>query len=506
MQFVPTCDLYLRLSDLRVEEALSGREAKLKAEADRLGWIVARVVVENDVARSKGGKMGPASAFKRRAVRDANGQVVRDPDSGRPIMRVIRPGWQSVIADIKTGRASAVLAEDLDRALRDPRDLEDLLDACEQTDASARSITGSLTLTSGGTDSEKFMARVMVAQAHKSSADTSRRTANAKERLHGTSYAGGLRPFGYAHVADAEQYHKTLMQVPDEADMLRAAAADILERDISLHAITRDWRARGALTVTGKQWTTQKLRQVLLKPAIAGYAARRGELRPGTWTPILEPDEWEKLKAKLDDPARRSTTGNEPRHLLSNIARCGICGDGSTLTSTGTRLGGGPSYACPKGGMHLRRNQRHLDLFVETVIVDWLDRHGRTALKPPPRAAGVNAPRLRAEAKRLRKAKVEQMEMHVAGEIDRASLAVGMRDIRDRLAVIDAQLAISDQPDPLAEFRDAPAEAVWRSLTLPRKRALVRLLLEITILPTTRRGPGFDLDAVVVRPRPEVAE
>ena len=461
------------------------------------------MVVENDVTR-RDGKMRPASAFKRRAVRDANGQVVRDKDSGRPILRVIRPGWQSVIADLKTGRASAVLAEDLDRACRDPRDLEDLLDACEQTGASARSISGSLMLTNGGTDSEKFMARVMVAQAHKSSADTSRRTADSKARLHGESYPGGLRPFGYVHVAEAEKYHKTLMLVPDEADMLRAAAADILERDISLHAITRDWVARGSVTVTGKQWTTQKLRQVLLKPAIAGYAARRGELRPGTWTPILEPDLWEKLKAKLDDEARRTTTGNEPRHLLSNIALCGICDDGSTLTSCGTALRGGPSYACPKGGMHLRRNCRHLDLLVETAIVAWLDRHGKTALKPPPRAAGVNAPALRREVKRLHARKPALMKMNVAGDIDDADLAVGLREIRDRLAVNDRQLTISDQPDPLAEFRDAPAATVWNSLALPRKRALVRRVLEIVVLPTTRRGPGLDPDAVIVRPRADV--
>ena len=39
------------------------------------------------------------------------------------------------------------------------------------------------------------------------------------------------------------------------------------------------------------------------------------------------------------------------------------------------------------------------------------------------------------------------------------------REIRDRLGVIDAQLAVSDQPDPLAEYRDAPARAVW----MPRR-------------------------------------
>ena len=239
---MPTCDLYLRLSDSRTEEALDGREDRLRVEADRLGWIVARVVIENDAPRQEGGKMRPASAFKRRTVRNASGEIVKDPDTGKPVMRVIRPGWQSVIADLKTGRASAVLAEDLDRACRDPRDLEDLLDACAQTGASARSLTGSLKLTNGGEDAERFMARVMVAQAHKSSSDTSRRVRDAKERFHGQSYQGGLRPYGYEHVAETVKYHRTLMIVPDEAAIIRAAADDILDRDISLAAIVRDLR------------------------------------------------------------------------------------------------------------------------------------------------------------------------------------------------------------------------------------------------------------------------
>ena len=497
MLTVPTCDIYLRLSD-PAEGALDGREKRLRAEADRLGWIVARVVRENDAPRQEGGRMIPASAFKRRAVRTASGEVVKDPDTGKPVMRVIRPGWQSVIADLKTGRASAVLAEDLDRACRDPRDLEDLLDACAQTGASARSLTGSLTLTAGGADSEVFMARVMVAQAHKSSSDTSRRTRDAKARHHGQSYQGGLRPFGYAHVAETEKYHRTLMVVPDEADMIKAAVADILDRDISLAAITRDWRARGAVTVTGKPWTSQKLRQVLLKPAVAGLASLHGQLTPAPWPGILERDTWEKLTAKLEDPARCVSTGNEPRHLLSLIAQCGICNDGSTLSATGSNLRGGPSYACPNGGMHLRRNCAHVNRRIEAVIVEWLERYGRTALKPPPRRAGVNAPKLRAEAKRLRAAKVAQMKMHAAGDIDDAALIAGMREIRDRLGVIDAQLAVSDQPDPLAEYRDAPARAVWNASSLPRKRALVRLLMDVTIIPTSRRGPGFDRESVLI--------
>ena len=40
----------------------------------------------------RAGRWRPASAFKRRAVRNASGEIVKDPDTGKPVMRVIRPG------------------------------------------------------------------------------------------------------------------------------------------------------------------------------------------------------------------------------------------------------------------------------------------------------------------------------------------------------------------------------------------------------------------------------
>ena len=40
-----------------------------------------------------------------------------------------------------------------------------------------RSLTGSLTLTDGGTDAERFTARIIAATANKASADTARRVA-----------------------------------------------------------------------------------------------------------------------------------------------------------------------------------------------------------------------------------------------------------------------------------------------------------------------------------------
>ena len=83
------------------------------------------MIIENDVAED--GSLKPASAFKRQRVTGADGRPLMR--LGRPVYRVLRPGWQQMLTDLGTGVTNAVLAEDLDRVARDPRDIEDLIDA-----------------------------------------------------------------------------------------------------------------------------------------------------------------------------------------------------------------------------------------------------------------------------------------------------------------------------------------------------------------------------------------
>ncbi len=486
MTSVPTCDLYLRLSDLRTEEAFDKREAKLRVLADALGWKVFRVVVENDLIPGRDGKVRPASAFKRRKILTPSGKVE---------LRVIRPGFREVLDDITTGRVNGLLAEDLDRTVRDPRDLEDLLDACAMTGASARSLSGSLTLTNGGNEAERSMARVMVAMANKASADTARRVADGRERNWGESYQGGPRPFGFVAATDTDKHHRTLLIVPDEAEIIRNAAADILDRDIPLRAILRVLRENNVPTSRGGQWNGRTLKQVLTKPAVVGLAVHRGELKPAPWPAILERDVWERLCEKLNNPPADASRGNEPKHLLTGIAKCGICNDGTTVRANGSgTLRGKQGYQCEKIA-HIHRNIEHVDAMVEEAIIRYLDLYAKDALKPPTRK-GIDVSALRAEAKKLRERKAAQIRMHALGDLTDDELAIGMRTVRDRLSVVEAQIHASSEPDPVAEFRDRPARTTWKSLSLPRKRAIVKLLADVTLMPTARRGPGFDPESV----------
>lgn len=502
MSPMPTCDAYLRLSDLRIEDDFENRKARLSTFANALGWTVHRFIIENDLMPARNGKVRMASAFKRKKIKTP---------SGRYELRVVRPGFREVLDDITTGRVNALLAEDLDRIVRDPRDLEDLLDACEQTGASARSVSGSLTITNGGTEAERSMARVLVAMANKSSADTARRVSAGRERHWGESYQGGVRPFGYVAAADTKAHRRNLIIVPDEAAVIRRAAADILDRGYSLKAVLRWIRDEGVQTSNGGQWNGRTLKQVLTKPAVAGLAAYRGQVKPAPWPAILERDVWERLRERLasNEAPGGASTSNEPRYLLTGIARCGVCDDGTTVKSNGSgtlrvrpagrqagRLTGQQGYECSTKAGHLHRNMARVDAVIEAAVIGYLDKYARTALKPPVRK-GLDVSALRTEARQLRERKTAQIKMHAMGELTDEELMTGLRAIRDRLGVVEAQVHASAEADPIPEFRERPADVVWKSLPLPRKRAVIRVLMDITLNPPAKRGRVFDPDSVV---------
>jgi site-specific DNA recombinase len=473
-------DLYLRLSDGRREEALDGREARLRAEAARLGWTVHRVVTENDVTED--GELKPASAFKRRKITTPSGKVE---------YRTVRPGFRSVLADIAAG--VSLLAEDLDRVCRDPRDLEDLIDACAASGTSARSLSGSLTFTDGGTDGEVTTARIMVTMANKSSRDTSRRVADARERLAGTSYQGGRRPFGYQVMEGTAKYARNLVVDETEAAAIRKAATDVLDHGVSLKAVAREWRASGMPTVTGVPWSAESVRDCIIKPTVAGKTVKRGEIIDAPWAPVLDVDVWQRLVDKLTDPSRKTGRGNEPRWLASGFSTCGICQAPMKVTGSSTR---GQAYVC-SASAHLRRVAKPVDEYLEREIIARLSQDDIADLLRPPARQGTDTGALRAESRKLTERKAALGRMFAAGDIDEGTLRAGTRTIKERLAVIDAQLAVSDAPDPLADFRNAPAETVWNSLSVARKREVARLLATVTFLPA-RRGQKFSDETVLV--------
>ncbi|MGH3450004.1 MAG: recombinase family protein [Haloechinothrix sp.] len=145
----------------------------------------------------------------------------------------MRPGFRQSLDLLTSGQHDGFLALDLDRTVRDPRDLEDMIDV------PVESVTGSLRL---ATDADITTARIMVAVANKESRDKAPRVAAARERQAiAGEYGGGRRPFGF----------------DDDGVTVRPAEAAIvtecserLVQGASLRSMALDLRGRKVPTVT----------------------------------------------------------------------------------------------------------------------------------------------------------------------------------------------------------------------------------------------------------------
>ncbi len=290
--------LLVRISDDRDgDKAGVGRqEADARALAERLGWPQGELFVENDT-----------SAFKRRTVK------LPDGSTG---LRVVRPEFRRLLEAITLGQVDGLIAYHLDRVARDPRDLEDLIDAVEQTRIPVESVTGSLRLSS---DADITMARIGVAIANQSSRDASRRIRRKQEELaeQGQYGGGGARRYGYE--ADGVTLRES------EAKVLRYAAQRVLD-GASVTRVCRDLDEQGHRPVKAEKWSSRTLWDQLTSARIAGLRKHRGEIvGEAAWPAILDRDTWERVQVALN--ARRSPGARrELSHWLSGLLFCAHCG------------------------------------------------------------------------------------------------------------------------------------------------------------------------------------
>ena len=118
----------------------------------------------------------------------------------------------------------------------------------------------------------------------------------------------------------------TAERVEQERELIRDVAARLLSGQ-SLNGVATEWRQRGIHTPSGNFWSPQNLRQMLLSPSIAGYRTHHGNLIEGTWKPIIPREQWELLKALLEDPAwSTGRRGHPAGYLLMGLVVCGVCG------------------------------------------------------------------------------------------------------------------------------------------------------------------------------------
>lgn len=228
-----------------------------------------------------------------------------------------RPNYDRMVADYHSGAFDAVVCYDLDRLTRQPRQLEDWIDAAQDRGLVLVTANGEADL---ATDNGRLFARIKasVARAEIERKGARQLRANLQRAESGKPIPGRRR---YGYETDG------LTPRPAEASIVRRMFQHVAEGG-SLRSITLALQAEGVDPAPGKEWSTRRVRDILMNPHYAGAIRHRGQTIASEHVePLVDTELAAEVRAILADPSRKTTPGSTPRHLLSNIAVCGVCGE-----------------------------------------------------------------------------------------------------------------------------------------------------------------------------------
>lgn len=476
--------IYVRISQDRTGAHLGvdRQREDCEALAERNGWEVVEVYVDNDV-----------SAF-----------------SGK-----LRKDYRQMLADLEQGTATVVIAWHTDRLHRSPTELEEYIAVCERRGVTTQTVqAGSLDLaTSGG----RLVARMLGNVARHESEHKGERVARArKQKAMAGGWGGGIRPFGWG-VPTGETKTKVDRKtgeeitvpvldmnklVPEEAAALDTGT-DMIVSGGSINGWVKWLADKGLTTTSGNPIGHQEARDILMRPRNAGIAVYRGEeIGRGAWESAVDEPRFRAVVAILSNPSRVTTPGPTPKWLGSLIYRCGY--EDCTKTATCTRAGGSslPSYRCTAqhgGG----RNADKLDAYIQDLIIERLSQDdAHTLLLPGPNDVDVAA--LQLESEQIRRRMTDLAGMFGAGQIDMPQFTEGTDTARAQLEGVTQQLARAAMKDPLVPLVGAPdVRKAWKAMELGQQRTVLRELLEVTLRrPRPGRMPDggyFDYQAIKTR-------
>jgi site-specific DNA recombinase len=447
--------IYARISSDREGDnlAISRQLADCEQLAERRGWKVVERYVDSDISAYSGKR---------------------------------RPEYLRMLDDVDAAAIGAVVVYHADRLHRHPRELEDFIDLCQRTKTKIATVSGDLDLS---THEGQLLARITGAVARKESDDKSRRIKRKHEELAaaGKPSGGGTRAYGYE--SDKRMIH------PNEAGVIRDCVRRTLAGD-SLRSICTDLNDRGIPTVTGKEWTSQTLRRMLMNPRLSGQRAHHGEIvAKAEWPAIITPRETQQLQAKLGDPDRRTNRASQ-RYLLTRLLRCSHC-NGPLVARP--REDGTRRYVCPSGPGSPGCGKTTViadpvEQFVAQAVLHRLEspRLPDAMRRAPDDAKGAE---WQAEVERRQGQLDELAELWANGEITRGEWLKARTPIEKRLTTAKKKLAALNRTTILLPFIE-DAERLreqWESMTLSRQHLIVAAAVQyVEVRPAVRGRNRFD--------------
>jgi site-specific DNA recombinase len=453
---------YERISDDKTGEGLgvADQSADNAAHAARLGGEVVDSYTDNSISASSG---------------------------------VRRPEYERMVADLRSGRITGVVAWHTDRLHRTPRELEDFIDVVESVGARVETVTAGpvdLSTTEG-----RMMARIACAIARR---EVEHKGERVRRRLESKAEAG--RPHGGPRAYGFGPDH--LAPVPEEQDVIREAARRVLAGE-SLAAVSRDLNRRGLLTARGGRWRTTTLRDCLLSYRWAGLREHKGRVFKAAWEPVLDEVTFKRLQTYLTDPSRHSPKRGEASQYLfaGGLLRCARCESPMRPFRYEPR-----SYRCAQ------KTQVQTEWAVKcgtlVVVAEPLEAHVATLLlarySTPERLAALTdaaapvedgevAASVAADVARLAELEVERAD----GLLDRDSFYRMSDRLRSRIAANRA-LLLRTRSIEVPDIDLVDLVGWWNSASPADHRAMFALTIDTVWVSTTQRRDGFDRGRVRV--------
>lgn len=389
---------------------------------------------------------------------------------------VLRPQYQALLAAVKNGDLIAVVAWDLDRLTRQPRELEEFLHVADG--AGLHNLVTVVDAVDPVTGDGLLVARIKGAVAAEEVAKTRRRLIRAKaDKASKGEWNGGPLPFGRG---------LGMIIKNREAAILREAAERVLAGE-SFRSVAFDLSDRDLGPAPGRRWSGgSNLALRLTAPHVAGLRRHHNDLIVGTWEPILAREMWERLRALRADPTRRTRVGAPARQLLSGgILRCGRCG--SPLRAR-PRADGTRRYGCPPEGNHgygcggVARRADEVDVYVTEAVLTRLE---RSDIPFADEAADVDS--LVSEMELLDSKLAFFAEEFALDRVTRVEWGAATDALRDRRRRVESSLASTRQASGAAAVAGIGVRDRWLDLSMDQQRDVIRELLPDGVV---LRSPG----------------
>ena len=442
-----------------------------------------------------------------------------------------RPAYDQMVADYKAGHFTNIVCYDLDRLTRQPRQLEDWIDAAQEGKLVLVTANGEADLS---TDGGRMYARVKAAVA---AAEVERKGARQnlahRQRAQQGRPPAGVRPLGYRNdgsiVEDEAKVVRSIYKAFDTGSAIRQIARALSgetgdniptsvpkTRPHTITLVLERNEHRRAKNLPEKPipderpWSSSTVLGILRNPRYAAYSTytdtyalkrenrrrswrahivrdENGEPIDGTWEPIVDRDLWERVQNRLDDPKRiTNREGTSRKHLGSSLYVCGICGKLIRSHTRGCR--------CPG---HLTRSRDKIDKYVLDVVRLRLSQPDLTdtlPVKDEQERREIEA-QINAHRARIRRAEADYDDEIITGR--------DLKRIRDkeqaqiaRLETRRAKLLGSNSLTDIVTAFDPVA--AFDALDINQKQSVIRTLMTVKILPHPTGVKTFDGSDVII--------